>query len=49
MLLKKTRKKRCDLEPNHTHFLLFDDGATQMLKMFFHYEQKLKMYSRQIT
>ncbi|CAF4940185.1 unnamed protein product, partial [Rotaria sp. Silwood2] len=20
------QKKRCDLEPNHTHFLLFDDG-----------------------
>jgi hypothetical protein len=25
-VVKKKEKKRCDLEPNHTHFLLFDDG-----------------------
>ncbi|CAF3552086.1 unnamed protein product [Rotaria sp. Silwood1] len=24
--VKEKPKKRCDLEPNHTHFLLFDDG-----------------------
>ncbi|CAF3075043.1 unnamed protein product, partial [Rotaria sp. Silwood2] len=25
-IIKEKQKKRCDLEPNHTHFLLFDDG-----------------------
>ncbi|CAF4050025.1 unnamed protein product [Rotaria sordida] len=24
--VKEKQKKRCDLEPHHTHFLLFDDG-----------------------
>ncbi|CAF1054224.1 unnamed protein product [Rotaria sordida] len=24
--VKEKQEKRCDLEPNHTHFLLFDDG-----------------------
>ncbi|UJR12701.1 hypothetical protein I4U23_016875 [Adineta vaga] len=27
-VIKEKAKKRCDLEPNHTHFLLFDDGGT---------------------
>ncbi|CAF1166712.1 unnamed protein product [Adineta ricciae] len=27
-VVKEKLKKRCDLEPNHTHFLLFDDGGT---------------------
>ncbi|CAF3036069.1 unnamed protein product [Rotaria socialis] len=27
-VVKEKQKKRCDLEPNHTHFLLFDDGQT---------------------
>ncbi|CAF4070734.1 unnamed protein product, partial [Rotaria sordida] len=26
--VKEKQKKRCDLEPNHTHFLLFDDGQS---------------------
>lgn len=25
-MVTKNPQKRCDLEPNHTHFLLFDDG-----------------------
>ncbi|CAF4288157.1 unnamed protein product, partial [Rotaria sp. Silwood2] len=25
-IVKEKQKKRCDLEPNHTHFLLLDDG-----------------------
>lgn len=25
-VVKGKQKKTCDLEPNHTHFLLFDDG-----------------------
>lgn len=24
--MKQRPEKRCELEPNHTHFLLFDDG-----------------------
>ena len=27
-VVKRKEEKRCDLEPNHTHFLLFDDGQT---------------------
>ena len=28
-VVTKKEEKRCDLEPNHTHFLLFDDGDTK--------------------
>ncbi|CAF1368298.1 unnamed protein product [Rotaria sordida] len=27
-IVKEKQRKRCDLEPNHTHFLLFDDGQS---------------------
>ena len=27
--MKQKEERRCDLEPNHTHFLLFDDGASK--------------------
>jgi hypothetical protein len=28
-VVKRKEEKRCDLEPNHTHFLLLDDGDTK--------------------
>ncbi|CAF3929782.1 unnamed protein product [Rotaria sp. Silwood2] len=28
-IVKGKQEKRCDLEPNHTHFLLFDDGDSK--------------------
>jgi hypothetical protein len=28
-IVKRKEQNRCDLEPNHTHFLLFDDGTTK--------------------
>lgn len=28
-MVKKRPEKRCELEPNHTHFLLFDDGLVK--------------------
>lgn len=37
----KKVEKRCDLEPNHTHFLLFDDGlfsANTVLQLRAHIE-----------
>jgi hypothetical protein len=27
--VKRRPEKRCELEPNHTHFLLFDDGQAK--------------------
>ncbi len=28
-MVKEKVAKECDLEPNHTHFLLFDDGTSK--------------------
>ncbi|CAF5193335.1 unnamed protein product, partial [Rotaria sp. Silwood1] len=27
-IVKQKEENKCDLEPNHTHFLLFDDGTS---------------------
>jgi len=46
--VKEKKKKQCDLEPNHTHFLLFDDGepnADSVLPL----RAEIEKYSRRVT
>ena len=42
---KKREDKRCDLEKNHTHFLLFDDGLTKADNVLA-LRADIEMYSR---
>ncbi len=44
-IVREKEDRRCDLEPNHTHFLLFDDGtasADHVLGL----RADIEMYSR---
>lgn len=45
-IIKDKEEKRCDLERNHTHFLLFDDGTAQADNIL-PLRADIEMYSRQ--
>lgn len=48
-VVDQRKDKRCDLEPNHTHFLLFDDGnvtADSVLSLRSEIEKKSQIVPR---
>jgi hypothetical protein len=47
-VVKQTDAKRCDLEPNHTHFLIFD-GTSSNIDAVLLQRAKIEKYSRQIA
>jgi hypothetical protein len=47
-VVKEPEPKRCDLEPNHTHFLLFDDG-TSKAENILPLRADIEMYSRRMN
>jgi hypothetical protein len=46
-IVKQTEPKRCDLEPNHTHFLLFDGESSNMDSVLLQ-RAKIEKYSRRV-
>jgi len=47
-LVKQVETNGCDLEPNHTHFLLFDDKSSDM-NTFLLQRSNIEKYSRRIN
>ncbi|CAF0835257.1 unnamed protein product [Adineta steineri] len=47
-VVKEKKKKQCDLEPNHTHFLLFDDGLVKPENVL-PLRAEIEKYSRKIN
>ncbi len=47
MVKENKEVKRCDLEPNHTHFFLFDDGTTKPENIL-PLRAEIEMHSRHI-
>ncbi len=46
-VVKQSETKRCDLEPNHTHFLIFD-GISSNVDTLLLQRAKIEKYSRRI-
>jgi len=46
-VVKQTEPDRCDLEPNHTHFLIFD-GRSSNVDTLLLQRAKIEKYSRRI-
>jgi hypothetical protein len=46
-VVKQPDAKRCDVEPNHTHFLLFDGSSSNMDTVLLQ-RAKIEQYSRRI-
>ncbi len=46
-MVKQPETKRCDLEPNHTHFLIFD-GISSNIDAVLLQRAKIEQYSRRI-
>ena len=46
--MKKEVDKRCELEPNHSHFLLFDDGQAKAANVL-QLRAEIESRSRQVT
>ena len=47
-VVKQTDAKRCDLAPNHTHFLIFDGESTNNDAVLLQ-RARIEQYSRSIT
>ncbi len=47
-MARQSDAKRCDLEPNHTHFLIFDGKSTNNDAVLLQ-RARIEQYSRSIT